>query len=246
MRIISLSPSLTEMVIALKASQDLVGMSDACEASENHFQRVGNPKALELSTIDALSPEWVLADSQDNRPEEIGKIQERWKIKVFDIRTLANVCDTVTELGGLLEKKKEARDLSELIQKEIQTNRKTFQVRKKKRTVLLLWDAPFLTVNCDTYASRLVEDSGGENVFRDEPLREFPVEMEDLVEKEPEMLLLSGKPAPFQPKHVAAFHRYRVFSKIPIHLVDRSLFRRYGLETVKALQYFRTLYSGVS
>ena len=245
-RIISLNPSLTDILISLKAGDILVGVSHFCEVKEGTFERIGGPKALELSKIAALQPEWILADSTDNRPEEIETLRKRWKVKVFEARKLDRVCDAVAELGRLVDRRKEAESLSEAIQNEIVENEKVFQGVRRKRTILLIWNQPYVTVNFDTYPSRLLEVSGGENVFRREPLREFPVEMEDLVEKDPELLLLAGEPAPFREKHIAEFRRYRIFSRIPIHLVEGKLLSRYGPQTVQALRHFREIFRGLS
>ena len=242
MRIISLSPSLTEIVISLKAADQLVGVSNVCEVGEANLQRVGSCKALEFSKIDSLSPECVLADSQDNRPEEIQRLQKKWNTKVFDVKSLDQVCDTVMELGRLVQKRPEAELLVKGIRGEASGNEEIFLGQAKKRTLILIWDTPYLTLNYDSYPSHLVEASGGVNVFHEEPVREFPVEMEDMIEKNPEVLLLPTDPAPFKSKHVSNFRRYRIFSKIPIHLIEGKLFSRYGVQTVEALKRLREIY----
>lgn len=245
MKIISLSPSLTDIIWALQAEDQLVGVSNACKAARNTIERMGSPKAVQFSKIDSLSPDWILADAQDNRPEEIQRIERKWRTRVFNVRGVEAVRDAVAELGRITEKREEARRLNELLEKELRECEKTFQDRTRRKTALLLWDTPYLTVNFDTYASRLAEASGGVNVFREEPIHEFPVEMEDLIERNPELLLLSGEPAPFQKRHVTEFRRYRVFSRIPIHLIGGELLTRYGPQTLEALRSLRKIYGGL-
>lgn len=227
MKIVSLSPSLTEILEALKISDTLVSLSS---------------KANFLREIETTAPEWVLVDSQESRPEEVEVLRRRWKTKLFQVKTLEGVLDCAAELGRLVGKRKESQELNEAIQGEIQRNQEIFRDRERKRTILLLWNQPYLTVNFDTYASRLLEASGGINVFREEPLREFPVEVEDMIEKNPAFLLLSSDPAPFQARHVDEFRRYRIFSQIPIHLVDGKLFSGYGPRTIQALRDLRGIY----
>lgn len=246
MRIVSLSPSLTEILPALKAEGDLVGVSDLCEPSRKDLPRTGSPKVLEFSVIDSLAPDWILADSQDNRPEEIERLQLKHKVKLFEVKGPEGVLDALAELGRLIGKTREASVLIEAIQGEVRQSREIFQDRPKKRTLLLVWDTPYLTVNFDSYPSRLLEASGGLNVFREESVREFPVELEEMIRKEPEVLFLSGEPAPFRKKHVAEFRRYRIFSKIPIRLIQGRHFSHYGLQTKEALQDLRKIYEGLS
>jgi len=241
-KIVSLSPSLTDILVALKGEDCLVGVSDACEINGRPLGRIGPPKAVQMQRLQSLSPDWILGDSQDNRPEELESIQKRWKTKVFAVRKMENVYDTIAELGRLTAKQNEARNLNQTIQQEVSSNEDFFRNRAKKRTVLLVWDTPYLTVNFDTYPSHLLEASGGVNVFREEPLREFPVEMEDMIEREPQLLLLSGDPAPFKKRHIAQFRRYRIFSGIPIYIIEGKFLSLYGARTFEALRRLRKIY----
>ena len=242
MQIVSLSPSLTEIVTALGASGELKGASDLCELGENGIQRVGSPKALEIAQIDRLLPELILADAFDNRPEEVGRLARKWRTKLFEVKGLEGVCDAIHDLGRLLGKKEKADPLIQRIRDEMTACGKIFPKEKKKRSVVLLWNGPYLTVNFDTYPSRLLEAAGGLNVFRSESLREFPVELEDVIDKDPEVLFVAGEPGPFQKRHITEFRRYRVLSKIPIHLVKGELLTRYGMKTIEALKQFRKIY----
>lgn len=232
--------------MALGASEMLKGVSDLCEIEGNSVARVGSPKALEIAKIDRLLPELVLADATDNRPEEVGRLARKWRTKLFEVRGLQGVSDAIADLGRLLAKKEEADRLNQMIQEEMAGARKMFPNEKKKRTVLLLWNGPYLTANFDTYPSRLIEAAGGLNVFRSETLREFPVELEDLIEKDPEVLLLAGEPGPFQKRHITEFRRYRILSRIPIHLVKGELLTRYGIKTIEALKHLREIYGSLS
>lgn len=242
MRLVSLSPSLTDILTALQAGDLLVGVSHACDFSQNSLQRLGNPKAVQISKIFALAPDMILADAEDNRPDEIQRLQSRWRIKLFEVRKPSQVLDVVAVLGRLVRKEKEAECLNEALRQELLANERVFQEGRRKRTIVLTWDQPYLTVNFDTYPSRLVESCGGRNVFREETIREFPVEMEEMIEKNPETLLLAGDPAPFCQAHIARFRQYRIFSRIPIHLVPGKFLNRYGPQTLEALRYLRELY----
>ena len=245
MRIVSLSPSLTDILIALESQDSLVGASDACQFNQNSIQRIGSPKAVQIPKINALAPGLILADAEDNRPDEIQKLQGKWKTEFFKVRKASEVLDAVAGLGRLVQKEKEAQRLSGALREELSANEKAFSGREKRRTILLVWDQPYLTVNFDAYPSRLIEASGGVNAFREEPVREFPVEMEDMIDKNPEVLLLSSEPAPFRKKHIAQFRQYRIFSRIPIHLVPARLFNRYGPQTVDALKSLRQIYQSL-
>jgi ABC-type Fe3+-hydroxamate transport system substrate-binding protein len=236
---------LTEILVTLEGRSELVGVTDACEVDGKAVSRVGPPKAIAIALVGALAPDWIVADSRANRPEEIQTLQKKFRTKVFDVKSVQEVCDTVSDLGRLVERPEEAAKLNQAIHQEAARSEESFRLREKKRTVLLIWNQPYLTVNFDSYPSRLLEASGGVNVFRAEPLVEFPVEMEEMIEKDPELLLLSGEPAPFRKRHLAQFRQYRIFSRIPIHLVNGELLSRYGPQTIDALQTLRQIYESI-
>ncbi|MBI4115996.1 MAG: ABC transporter substrate-binding protein [Candidatus Omnitrophica bacterium] len=233
MRIVSLSPSLTDICKGLGATDALIGASG---------ETLGSPKAIQISRLEFLKPDYVLADTRNNRPEEIQLIQKKWRTKVFDVKSPQAVCDAMAEIGRLVGREGKAKKLNQSIHHEMELGEKFLVERGKRKTVLLIWDQPYLTVNFDSYPSRLIEASGGLNVFREESLVEFPIEIEDMVEKEPEVLLLAGEPAPFRTRHVSQFRKYRILSKIPIHVVEGNFLTHYGTQTAEALGRLRKIY----
>lgn len=246
MRIVSLSPSLTEILIELGAESELVGVCEGDCVQKKEILRLGSPQAVPLSQVDALAPDWVLGDARENRPDQIQAVERKWKTNLFCVKKLEDVCDAITDLGRLVGKREEARRLNESIQREKSLNDQIFSQRPKKRTILLLGDPPYLTMNFDPYPSRLIEASGGLNVFREEPLEEFPVEMEEMIERNPEFLLLLRGPGPLCKKRLAPFRQVRIFSHLPIHLVEGRLLSRYGVQTIEALRTLRSIYGGTN
>ncbi len=236
MKVVSLSPSLTEIIMTLGASSLLSGVTEHCPEIEGSA-RLGSPKALRLAEIEALRPDGILVDLNENRPEEIRMLQKNFKLLNFDVRGPKDAADAVCALGRFIGCVSEASKLAGDIRQAITASAAGItEGHDSVRTLILIWNQPLLTVNFDTYMSRLVECAGGRNVFRADPLREFAVELEDMIEKEPEVLFLAGPPYPFAARHVKKFREYRNFSKIPIRVVDGLLFSRFGPRTIEALE----------
>ena len=101
MRLISLSPSFTEILEALNAAENLVGVTAACPELAPPIARVGAPKALELAAVEALAPDVILADTNENRPEEVRALQEKFKVVVYDTRSVPAVMDAIWSMGRL-------------------------------------------------------------------------------------------------------------------------------------------------
>ncbi|MBI3307155.1 MAG: ABC transporter substrate-binding protein [Candidatus Omnitrophica bacterium] len=242
MRIVSLSSSLTETFQSLGGGSDLVGITDYCaEEKSSGAKRIGSPKALKISEILALNPDCVLADKTENRPDEVSQIQKKCRVISYEARSLESVKDTIWALGREFGKTPEAGQVIDQIKQEEEISRKALAEIPPMRTIVLLWHQPYVTVNFDTYISRLVEASGGLNVFREDPVREFPIEIEDMLEKEPEILLLAGDPYAFKRHHVKGFRKYRIFSKIKIELMDGKIFANFGPRTSEAIRFLRSI-----
>ncbi|MBI3316529.1 MAG: ABC transporter substrate-binding protein [Candidatus Omnitrophica bacterium] len=237
MKVVSLSPSFTEIIFSLRKGGDLEAVTDLCPALERDILRVGSPKVLQIDRISECKPDLIFADIHENRPEEITALKEKGlKVQSFEIRSIESVLDAVAEISRLLGAREEGENLIRRIQDQRNQNRDRFQGREALQTLILLWDRPYLTVNFNTYVSQLVEASGGFNVFHEEPVPEIPIELEDMIDKKPELLLLPTTPYSFQPRHLTQFKQYRVFSQIPIRLVDGRLFSRFGPATYEALK----------
>ena len=243
-KVVSLSPSFTEILEKFGRAGELAGITDHCPELPHAPARLGSPKALRLDLIEGLKPDLILSAARENRPEEIRALEKKFRVVSFDVRSVESVLDLVAALGRLADAPEESRELAAEIAEE-QRLCKAEKDLPRVRTMILLWNIPLLTVNFDTLISRVIETAGGLNVFREDPLPEFPVELEDMIEKEPEVLFLPTAPFPFKKKDIKHFRQYRIFSKIPIELVDGRLFSNFGPATLDALRAFREIFSKV-
>ena len=95
--------------------------------------------------------------------------------------------DAAAAMGRAVQKNQEAGELNLRIKGEYDRVRQEAKDHAPVRTQILLWNTPLLTVNFDTYASKLIESCGGWNVFHEDPVREIPIDLEDMIEKNPEL-----------------------------------------------------------
>ena len=245
MRIISLCPSITDIILHIGGKEMLCGVTDHCPEIPG-VMRLGSPKALKFSEIEKLSPDLILADKGDNRPEELRPLQQKFKVEILEVRSLQEVLDAVAVIGRSIQKIEGASKLNEEIGRTISETRARATGKTPLRTLILLWNMPFLTVNFNTYPSRLIETCGATNVFHQDPVYEIPIELEDMIEKEPQLLLLASEPYPFKKQQLKKFREYQIFSRIPLELVDGYYFCRYGPMTIEALKFFEALIQKLS
>ncbi len=237
MRAVSLSPSLTDILLSV-SREDLAGVTLHCP-QELTQQRVGAPKLVDFAAIRAIRPDLILADQHENRPEELRELQKEFKVVSFSVLSPEAAAEAASAVGREVNKIKEGQKLAGDIMQAVSAARQKAKESEPLPVLLLLWNTPFLTVNFDTYPSRLLEACGGYNVFHSDPVREIPIEIEDMVDKDPRLLLLASDPYPFKKHNIKRFREYRVFSKIPIELAGGHELSRYGPMTITAIEKFQ-------
>jgi ABC-type Fe3+-hydroxamate transport system substrate-binding protein len=99
MRVVSLVPSLTE-AIAATCPEVLVGATDWCtHPADLDVPRVGGTKWPDLDRVRALRPDLVVANAEENRPEDVASL-EGDGIRVW-MTGPATVGQALDELAGL-------------------------------------------------------------------------------------------------------------------------------------------------
>jgi ABC-type Fe3+-hydroxamate transport system substrate-binding protein len=111
-------------------------------------------------------------------------------------------------------------------------------MRNHLPAVYLIWKDPYMTVGGDTFIHHMMQHCGLKNVFEKE--RRYPViNLEDLIEKSPQIILLSSEPYPFKEKHINEL--VRQFPNTKIILVNGEMFSWYGSRLLESASYFCNL-----
>jgi ABC-type Fe3+-hydroxamate transport system substrate-binding protein len=97
-----------------------------------------------------------------------------------------------------------------------------------------------MTVGGDTFINEVLSLSGFTNIYAHKS--RYPIiEMQDIIEKQPDYIFLSSEPYPFKEKDLAAFQSLLPDSKIKVKLVDGEMFSWYGSHLLKASTYMQEL-----
>ena len=94
----------------------------------------------------------------------------------------------------------------------------------------------------DTFIQYMLEQCGFINIFRDRD-RYPAIQLEELAQKDCELVLLSSEPYPFRDQHIAEIRS--VLPAATIRLVDGEMFSWYGSRLLESPGYFRQLLQGL-
>jgi len=231
MRIVSLVPSLTELLIHLEL--DVVGRTKFCIHPNQRLSKipkVGGTKTVNYKKVIDQKPDLVVANKEENTKEDILAL-ENAGLNVY----LSNIHDFDSSLSAI-------SDIGRLTNTESACNHITKKLNKKvcnfpqinKSVCYLIWQKPYMTIGNDTYIFDMLKRCGFFSVYSDR--KRYPeVSLKDIKEKHPDVIMLSSEPFPFKQKHV---HELQSF--IPdteVILVDGEFFSWYGTRLLELDSY---------
>ncbi len=239
-RIISLVPSITELLFDLGLEDRVAGITKFCVHPEHWFRtktRVGGTKTIKIDTIQSIVPDLIIANKEENVKEQIELLASRFPVWVTNINNYDEALGMIIQTGQITGKEDIACQLSQQIQMAFSA----LSVHPKKiRTVYLIWKDPCMTIGGDTFIHDMMDKAGLYNVFG-EALRYPVISLEKIEEARPELVLLSSEPYPFKQKDVD--HLQTLLPDTRILPADGEIFSWYGSRLLKAPAYFQELRS---
>ncbi|MBI1381673.1 MAG: ABC transporter substrate-binding protein [Planctomycetaceae bacterium] len=241
MRIVSLCPSLTELVFELGLGSKLVGVTEYCIRPADgvlHLAKVGGTKDPNLARIAELRPDLVLMNEEENRREDADELA-RLGLETHATFpcTVEETAATVREIGRRLAAVPAAERIAEGIEAALARAAKATACRPPLRFAYVIWRKPWMTAAEGTYVSSLLEAAGGDNVVGPCPSRYPAIGEDQLAAANPGAVLLATEPFPFQPKHVAELSQASGISACRFRIADGELLSWHGARTAAGLDY---------
>ncbi len=232
-RIISLVPSQTELLYDLGLEDELVGVTKFCVhpvAAKQKAQIIGGTKNFRFETIDALKPDLIIGNKEENYQSGIEQLAEKYPVWLSDIYDLNDALKMISQVGQLVGKVNEAMTMSEQIKRGFDHLPK----RRLGSAAYLIWNDPIMAVGSQTFIDDMLKRVGFENAVTQSRYPELS--LETLEKLQPDYLLLSSEPFPFQDKHILFFKEH--LPNTHVEIVDGEMFSWYGSRLFKSLAYF--------
>jgi iron complex transport system substrate-binding protein len=244
-RVISLIPSATETIIALGATDRIVGRTRYDVAHEvDSVPSVGGGLDPSVEAIVALHPDVVIGWSDDKRRTTRIRLAALG-VPVFSLRTkdTADVFRGISNLGKMLGRDSAATALSASIHTALDDVRRAVAGRPQRNVMFVIYPDPPMTAGPGTFIDQLIGVAGGHSVFAD--LRDaWPtVSMEEIVRRQPDLLIVPQ--GEFKANAIEQFRKRHGWRSLPavrngtIATVSANLTQRPGAnigEAARALQ----------
>lgn len=195
LRVISLSPSLTETIFKLGGQDTLVGRSSACDypLTAKKITICGDYKGPVLETLVRLKPDIVVSAMLKDKGV-ISNI-ERLGIKFYllPVKKMNDYPLTVKKLGEILNLQQAARTEIARFTKKL----KYFKIAAKKipsalrpTVLLLVCDRPLMSVGKKSFINELITIAGGHNIAEKIERSYFNCSMEWVVKEQPQVIIM--------------------------------------------------------
>jgi iron complex transport system substrate-binding protein len=251
-RVVSLAPSITEILFAIGAGDTLVGRD-----GYSNFPReveavpvVGTDLEPSLERVLGLRPDVVITATTANRIETVEEL-ERVGLAAFTTHTesLGELDATIRSVGALVDRAAEAEALAARLRAGLDEVRRAAAGKPGVPTLVVVWNDPLYVVGKDTYAAELLALAGGRNVA-DDAGAGFPrYALERVLRNAPEVLIIGSHSTTGGPSDPAAYwSRWPTIPAVKsgrIHLVDGDVVFRPGPRVVEAARALRELLAPV-
>ena len=239
-RIVSLVPSIPELLCALGLAPHLAGRTGFCihpAAVVKAIPKVGGTKDVNIATIRALAPTHVVVNIDENEKPTVDalagfvpNIVVTHPLGPEDNLGLARL------MGGIFGAEAEAEAWCASFAAELEQLRAAPKGRAMK-VLYCIWQDPWMSISADTYIARMLAEIGW-SIPQLGDARYPRFEWSDQLVAGIDGVLLSTEPYRFTEAHAEALEKQ--IGK-PVRLVDGEMMSWYGSRALAGVRYLRQL-----
>ena len=194
-KIISLAPNITEILFHIGAGSQIIGADEYSNYPEaaKHIIRVNNHSIANYELILSLKPDLILAWYSGNGVKVINRLRELG-LPVFVIETtkIKEIPDLFKRLGKITGNETQSIQAASEFSEKLVKLQSLYVDKKKVKTFYQIWDDPIMTLSGKHLVSDVIELCSGVNVFAEAQPLVPRVNIESIMNADPEVILSSG------------------------------------------------------
>jgi iron complex transport system substrate-binding protein len=241
-RVVSLAPSITEMLFALGLDEQIVGVTNFCNypPAAATKPKIGYTHP-NLESLLALRPDMLAAPGEFLRADVLAKLDEL-KIPVFILRakSLEDVFSHLHLLGRVFERSSAADGVTRRMRERLEQIVLRLQATENARVLYVLNSQPLITVGPDSYIHQLIGLAHGINIAGAASGAYPRLNMETVLEKDPEVLIFPVGSLEGVPEHEQrTWNRWTGVSAVKrgrLRVVSSDALNRPGPRVVEGLE----------
>ena len=196
-RIISLVPSITELLFDLGLNDEVVGITKFCVHPSTWFKtktKVGGTKNINIELITSLQPQLIIANKEENVKEQIEQLENITPVFTTDVSNLDTALEMIELISSITNRINKAQSIIQKIKKEFSNLPSPLSGEGLgMRACYLIWKEPYMTIGGDTFINDMLERCGFMNMFS--AYTRYPeISIGQLLSANCQLLLLSSEP----------------------------------------------------
>jgi iron complex transport system substrate-binding protein len=241
-RIVSLAPSITEILFALGLNDQIVGVTDFCDFPPEAKQK---PKVAyshpNVEAIVQLQPELVLTPRAFLRNDVLAKL-EQLKIPVFvvDPESFEEIPSRIQLLGRMLNRSATADALAMEMRKRTAEIQRKMQAQPRLRVLYVLNSQPLITVGPGSYIHQAIGLAGGLNIAAEAKAPYPHLNMEAVLKEDPQVIVFPiGAAEGIPPGEQQLWRQWTSLSAVKrgrLHQIPADVLNRPGPRIVEGLE----------
>lgn len=232
-RIVSLAPSITEILFALGLNKEIAAITNFCDYPEAVLNkpRIGGFVNPDIEKIVSLKPDLIIGIRDGNRMDTVDRLNDfGFPVYLIDPKGFDGVMATIKSIGQVVGKEKESgKMVKEMVEKKENMITLTRPLSKPK-VFFQVGEVPLITVGKGTLADDLIRLAGGRSISENETESYPAYGIETILAKAPEIIIITSMES--KKGHTSLIKRWQNWKSIPavkmnsIHVIDSNLVDR--------------------
>ena len=242
-RILSLVPSITELLFDLGLADRIVGRTAFCvhpAARVVAVPSVGGTKRVSMDKVLSTGATHAIVNIDEN-PKALADELSAAGLSIVVTHPL-EVDDNLSLfrlMGALFDRNDEAAALCDEFQAASGDLRAAARTWPLRQVLYLIWQDPWMTVSRDTYIARFLAEAGWQTIGHDAAVRYPEIAMSEDVLADVDAVLFSTEPYSFTEAHLSAFRQTFPSHAHKARLIDAEMVSWYGSRAIAGLRYLR-------
>lgn len=246
-RIVSLAPSLTEILYALEAGNTVVGVTDFANYPPEVKTKpsVGGGINPNMEMILTLEPDLVVISADANRWETLAQL-ERLQMRVYGVKPVGveGVLTSIAKIGEVVGRPREAEHVIAEMRRRMAAVSRKVKNRPRPKVLYAVWIDPLIVAGPGTVLDDLIRMAGGVNVVREPGFPRYSIE--EVFVRPPDMILLAldgGTPEDREIlRRLPGWKEMRAVREGAVRVVDPNLMNRPGPRIVDGVELLAGLF----
>ena len=255
-RIVSMAPSVTEMLFAIGLDEEIVGVTNFCDYPDTARKKpkIGGYYDPNIEAVLSLAPDLIVATPDGYSKERVEKLDQAG-ISVFLVnpQKIDEVLEAMLTLGEVTGKGNAAKQVVGNLSARVNAVRakvSSIPLEERPKVFYEIGHDPLITAGPGTFVDNLISAAGGINIASDAPTDWPRYSVEAVIMKEPDIIITAPHVSPGENDATeirsGVWQKYRTMPAVRngrIYPVDSDILLRAGPRIVDGLEKLYRLFT---